>query len=114
MQQGRGVDELDAGGQGLVVLAAIAAHPRRRQGQDRPQALAAGGDDMAGELRDQRHRRLHLLQDDLVDPRHIGIDQRGETLQGVRLTAGAFRVEVHDYCQSDTKSCAKLWFQAAA
>ena len=42
------------------------------------------------------------------------IDQGGETLQGIRLSTGAFRVEVHDYCQSDTKSCETLWFQAAA
>jgi hypothetical protein len=69
---------------------------------------------MAGELRDQRHRRLHLLQDGLVDQRHVGIDQSGETLQGIRLSTGAFRVEIHDYCQSDTKSCATLWFLAAA
>ena len=63
MQQGRGVDELDRGGEGDVALAAIAAQPRAGQGQHRPQPLAAAGDDMAGELRDQRHRALHALDD---------------------------------------------------
>src|SRR6185437_7886745 len=59
VQQGRRVDELDGGGEGDRAVAAIAAEPRRRPGEHRPQSLAAGGDDVAGELRDERHRALH-------------------------------------------------------
>ena len=63
VQQRRGVDELDGGGERDVALAAIAAEPGAAEGQHRPQPLAAGRDDMAGELRDQRHRAVHALDD---------------------------------------------------
>jgi hypothetical protein len=36
-------------------------------------ALAAGRDDVAGELRDQRHRAVHALDDHRVDPVEIGL-----------------------------------------
>ena len=64
MQQRGGVDELDRRRQRDVTLAAIAAQPRRREGQHRPQPLAAGGDDVAGQLRDERDRALHTLEDE--------------------------------------------------
>ena len=63
VQQGRGVDELDRGGERDVAVAAIAAHPGAGERQHRPQPLAAAGDDVAGELRDQRHRALHAFDD---------------------------------------------------
>jgi hypothetical protein len=40
---------------------------------------------MAGQLRDQRHRALHILQDQLVDPLHLVVDQMQQSVQRVRL-----------------------------
>src|SRR5215207_8179143 len=37
----------------------------------RSQPLAAGRDDMPGQLRDQRHRAVHALDDQRVDPVEI-------------------------------------------
>ena len=54
MQQGRGVNELYRGGQMHVEGAVIAAQARRRQGQHRAQALAAGLDQMRGHFGDTR------------------------------------------------------------
>ena len=70
------MDELDAGGE-LDVRASprVAAQPRRRQRQQRPQPLAAGGDDMRGELRDQRHRAVHPGDDGAVAGLQVGADQ---------------------------------------
>ena len=67
VQQRGGVDELDAGGERQLARAAIAAQARGQQGQDRPHPLAAGGDDVAGQLGDQADLALHPVEDDLVD-----------------------------------------------
>ena len=67
MEQGCRVNKLDAGGQCLMAPAAIAAHAARGQGEHGAQPLAAGGDEMTGELRDQRHGTVHILQDQSVD-----------------------------------------------
>ena len=61
------MDEFDRGGERDVARAAIAAEPRGGEGEHRAQPLAAGGDDMAGELRDQRDRAVHPLEDKRVD-----------------------------------------------
>ena len=52
MEQRRGVHELDARRELDVAFAAIAAHFRRRERQHRPEPLAAGSDQMAGDLGD--------------------------------------------------------------
>ena len=67
VQQGRGVDELDRGGECYVAAAAIATQPRATQGKHRPQPLAAAGNDMAGKLWNQRNRAMHALDDQPVD-----------------------------------------------
>ena len=80
VQQRRRVDELHAGGERHVALAAIAAEPRRREGQQRPQPLAAGRDDMRRQLRDQRDRAVHPLHDQPVAGLQVvawtSVDQR--------------------------------------
>ena len=76
VEQGRGVDELDRGGELVVARAGVVEQSRAREGQHRPHALAAAGDQMAGELGDQRHLRLHPLEDDGVDGVHVGRGQR--------------------------------------
>src|SRR3546814_11272681 len=66
-RSGRGMDELDRGGQPDLAVALVAAQLCRGQRQDRPQALAAGCYDVAGELRDQPDRAVHLVEDELID-----------------------------------------------
>jgi hypothetical protein len=56
---------------GLILSAGAYAHPGRGESQHRAQPLAAGCDNMSGELRDQRHRTLHALDDQRVDVREI-------------------------------------------
>jgi hypothetical protein len=76
------MDEFDAGRQRAVALAAaVAAEFRRGQGQHRPQPLAAGRDNMAGQLRDQRHRTLHLLDDPTIDGGHVVFDEAVQHVQ---------------------------------
>src|SRR3546814_8697035 len=83
MQQGGGVDELDTGGEAKMALALVAAELGRGQGQHRPQPLAAGGDDVAGELRDQRHGRLHVLHDEAVDRLQVRSEEHTSELQSL-------------------------------
>src|SRR5260221_9300018 len=88
MQQSRGMDELDGGRQGDVTLAgAVTAEAGRRQGQHRAKPLAAGGDDVAGELRDERDGALHALEDEGIDAGKVGAQQLAEPVEaGGRLS----------------------------
>ena len=83
VQQGRGVDELDAGGQAWVAGARVAAQARGGQRQQRAQPLAAGGDDMRGKLWDERDRAVHVHDDGAVAGRHVALDEGGENVQCV-------------------------------
>ena len=72
MQQRRGVDELDRGGETDVILAPIAAEPRGGEREHRSQALAARLDEMGGDLGDAgRMFRDHSLADQKVDSVHL-------------------------------------------
>ncbi len=95
MQQGGRVDEFHAGGQTDVTLAAVAAQFGGGQGQHRAQALAAGGDDMSGQLRDQRDRAVHAFDDVAVDQRQIVVDQSRQSVERRPLLA-PFVVQVYD------------------
>ena len=88
VQQGGGVDELDAGGQRQLPRAAIAAQSRREQREDRPDPLAAGGDDVARQLRDQADFALHPVEDDPVHLVELDGDERANA---VELRSGALR-----------------------
>ena len=88
VQQRGGVDELDAGGEGKLPRAAIAAQAGGQQRQDRPHPLAAGRDDVAGQLRDQADLALHPVEDDPVDLLELAVDERADA---VELGCGAFR-----------------------
>jgi hypothetical protein len=81
MQQGGGVDELDRGGQADMALAAMAAQPGRGEGEDRTDALAARGDKITGQLRDQLDRALHPLQDQGVHRLQILGDEGGQAVE---------------------------------
>ena len=75
MQQGGGVDELDAGGEVDMALALIAAQTGCAQRQHRPQPL------VARQLRDQQHLALHLVEDDAVDAFHVSGAQTAQPVQ---------------------------------
>ena len=75
VEQGRGVDELDRGGELVVARAGIIEQPGAGQGQHRPHPLAAAGDQVAGELGDQGDVALHAIEDDGVDMVEVGRDQ---------------------------------------
>ena len=66
-----GVHELDAGGELDMAVARVAAHPRRGDGQHRPQPLAAGGDQVPGDVGDDAHIRAGAVDDQRVDPLHV-------------------------------------------
>ena len=83
MQQRGGVDELDARGQPEMVLARVAAEPGGREGQHRAQPFAAGRDDVAGELRDERDRTVHPFDDEGVYLRHLAVQLRPQGVQSV-------------------------------
>ena len=55
VQQGGGMDEFDHRGELVRIRAAMSERARRKQQQHRPQALAAGADDVFGDLVDQHH-----------------------------------------------------------
>ena len=89
VQQGGGVDELDRGGQ-LARRSDVAAGARgagRGHGQQRPQTLAARRDEVLGQQRNHRHLGLHPLDDQGVDPDHVGLRQPHQRLN-VSLGAG--------------------------
>ena len=74
------MDELDAGSKANMPVTLVVAQSRRAEGEHRPQPLAAGGNQVPRKLRDQRHRALHMLDDGLVDPFQISLDQIGQTI----------------------------------
>ena len=61
-----------------MAVAAIAAELRRAERQHRPQPLAAGLDQMVGELGDQLDVGAGARQDDGVDAAHVRGDKPGE------------------------------------
>jgi hypothetical protein len=85
VQQGGGVDELDGGRQLQAVVVIRARQTRGGDGQQRPQALAAGGDQVLGQGRDDRHVALHALGDQPVDAGHVGLGEAHETIHRARL-----------------------------
>ena len=104
VEQGGGMDELDRGGELVVPHSGIIEQPRAGQGQHRPHALAAAGDEMAGELGDQGHLALHPLEDDGVDMVEVGRDQLEHRVER-RRAAGADGVKA---CGHLRARCARL------
>jgi len=100
VQQGRGMDELDRGGEQMVARAGIAEQPCAREREHRAHALAAARDEMAGERRDQRNFRLHARQNHGVDQIHVArrqLDHRFER----RLALGIEAVDRGAHVPSD-------------
>ena len=70
-----------------MARALVIEQRRAGQGEHRPHPLAAAGDQMAGELRDQRHFALHPVQDHRIDLVEVGgdeLDDRIERRRGAR------------------------------
>ncbi len=79
MQQGGGMDEFDDGGQSGVVLPGVTGSARGHCGQHRTQTLAAGGDDVFGNLVDQQNVRTQFGPNQDVNRVHFVL---GQSLDG--------------------------------
>ena len=86
VEEGRGVQKLDAGGKFDVVGAGIAADARGRDGEHRAQTFAAGIDKMTGEFRDHGDFGTHPLTDELVHVFHVLGDESLQLSDGVGTT----------------------------
>ena len=78
------MDELDRGREADMLVTVVTAQACAGQGQERPEPLAAGGDEMAGQLGDQRDVGLHMIDDDLVHPGEIGSAKVTQIVERVR------------------------------
>ena len=82
VEERRGVDEFHRGGELDMVLARIAVEPRPGEGEHRPQALAAGLDEMGGDRRDARRvLGRHAFVEKCGDPREVIREHRLEALE---------------------------------
>ena len=79
------MNEFNRGGQADVTVTTVVAQARAGQRQQRPQPFAASGDQMAGELGDQRHVRLHMVENELIDPGEIGRAEVAQRVEWCRL-----------------------------
>ena len=86
------MDELDRSGELVVARARVTKQRGAGERQHRPHPLAAAGDQMAGELGNQRDLALHALEDDGVDAVHVGGDERHHGVER-RLALRIERVE---------------------
>ena len=68
----------------MCASALVAAGPPGQHHQQRPQALAAAGDDVLGDLVDQRNGALQARADDGVDGVEVRLDERADLFQGHR------------------------------
>ena len=86
VEKRRGMHELDARREPDMAVALIGAELGRRDGEHGTKPLAAGIDEMAGELGDQFDIRSRAVEDDAVDMGHVLLDkrdQRGKARPGV-------------------------------
>ena len=81
VEQCGGVNELDRGGELVMPRPGVVEQRSAREGQHRPHPLAAPGDQVAGELGDQRDLRLHPLEDHRIDRVHVGRSQRDHRIE---------------------------------
>ena len=89
----RGVDELDDGGVEDRPIAGVTDEARGHQQDRRPDPLAAAGPDVLPDLRDQRHFRLDVARELLVDLLKVGADRLEDLRQGQRRFFHVFYVQ---------------------
>ena len=82
------MDELNGRRKAVGAGHVAAVHLRAGQRQKRTYALAPRRDEVACELGDQRHARLHILQDQRVDFFHVACEQPREALKRVHSRCG--------------------------
>jgi hypothetical protein len=99
VKQRGGVDEFHRARQSDLAVASIAAQLGRAQQQHGPQPLAAGGNDVARQLRDQRDRAVHFPEDQRIDPCQVVCHQVLEGVQRRARFAAAFVIEFDDDSQ---------------
>ena len=90
VQQRRRMDELDDSRQFVPMPGRVAERARDEQQQRGPQPLAAGPDDVLGDLVDQHHFGCQALPDDAIDLLHV-LGDRGEQRGGVWGGSGSGR-----------------------
>ena len=90
VQQGGRMDELDHRGQFMPVPRGFAQRAGHQQQQRGPQPLAAGADDVLGDLIDQHHVGRQTVPDDAIDLLHVFGD-RSEQAGGVGGGGGSRR-----------------------
>ena len=76
------MDEFDDGSELMVVRGAHAPGVCHQQDEHWPDALAAGADDVIGDLVDERDVGLQLAADDGIDGLHVGCDGDGDAVLG--------------------------------
>lgn len=74
VEEGGCVDELDDGGEGVVLPTAVAEHAGCEQGQDGAQPLAAAVDQVGTEFGDQWDLGVEFFEDDAIGLFQIGTD----------------------------------------
>jgi hypothetical protein len=75
------MDEFDGCGERDMPCPAISAEPGATECQHWAQALSTARDDVPGELRDQRHRALHAVDDQPIDVFEVASDKRGQRVE---------------------------------
>ncbi len=83
------MDEFDGGRQVMVTRIIAAAQTRGGDAEQRPQAFAAGSDQVRCQGRNDGHVGLHAICDCRVDLRHVRFAQ---TDQGTDICLGRLRV----------------------
>ena len=84
MQQSGCVDEFDHRSHGVALRSFVSDGLGHEQQQSRTQALATGGNDVLGNLTDQRNARGEALLNDVVHGQHVLGDQGEGCGRGVR------------------------------
>src|SRR2546429_8320256 len=83
------MDELDERSSLDMGSPLMPAGARREHHQQRPQTLASTGDDMFGDLVNQRHGTLEAGPNDPVHRVQVGLYQRADLFQGPYCLPGA-------------------------
>ena len=92
MQQRGRVHEFHCHGELDVVQALIAAHPGGGDGEHGADALAAGIDEVAGELGNQFHMALGFFHDQIIDQVHVLSGEAHQLIQrGCRFVLTTFK-----------------------
>src|ERR1051326_4315145 len=88
-----------------MARAGIAEQAGAGERQHRPHPLSAAGNQVAGELGDERNLALHALEDHGVDAVHVGGDERHHRVER-RRAGGGQRVNVRRHERRPSRAAA--------